>query len=60
LEKLGYVQVMLSTIQCGMVHVLISKLKLFLSYCVGVKFGILHEEQNTDREFVKAGCEENV
>jgi len=30
------------------------KLKLFLSYCVGVKFGVLCQEKNTDWGFVRA------
>jgi hypothetical protein len=36
------------------------KLKLFLSYCVGVKFGVLRQEKHTDWWFLRAGCEENV
>jgi hypothetical protein len=30
------------------------KLTLFLSFCVGVKFGVLHEEKNKDCGFVRA------
>ena len=30
------------------------KLTLFVSFCVGVKFGVLHQEKNTDWGFVRA------
>jgi hypothetical protein len=36
------------------------KLTLFLSFCVGVKFGVLHEEKNKDCGFVRAGGEGNI
>ena len=31
------------------------ELTLLLSFCVGVKFGVLHQEKNTDWGFVRAG-----
>ena len=45
-KRAGYVQAILATIQFTMVHVHISKLKLFPSYCVGVKFGLMLREEH--------------
>ena len=36
------------------------ELTVLLSFCVGVKFGVLHQEKNTDWGFVRAGGEGNI
>ena len=36
------------------------KLTLFLSFCVGVKFGVLHQEKKTDWGCVEQGGEGNI
>jgi len=35
-------------------------LTFFLSFFVGVKFGALHQEKNTELGFVRAGGEGNI